>query len=122
MVINQFGRRDLTTYDRSVLALKLKPIIAAKAKEKQEQGINQYSLCQKSDKPSIDTKKEVAKAAGVSHDTIAKVEKIEAQATPEIKTALRAGDLSINAAYKQIKRADGRINHGARQCNCSAAT
>lgn len=43
MVINQFGRRDLTTYDRSVLALKLKPIIAAEAKEKQaEYHGNQY--------------------------------------------------------------------------------
>ena len=32
---NQFGRRNLSAYDRSVLALKLKPIIAEKAKANQ---------------------------------------------------------------------------------------
>jgi ParB-like chromosome segregation protein Spo0J len=51
IILNQFGRRNLSKYDRSELALKLKPIVAAKAKERQEEGINQYSLCQKSDKP-----------------------------------------------------------------------
>lgn len=51
MVINQFGRRDLTTYDRSVLALKLKPIIAAEAKENLTTHTpNGYQGCQKSDK------------------------------------------------------------------------
>lgn len=106
MIMNQFGRRDLTTYERSVLALKLKPVIAAKAKENMlaTQNNNAASACQKSDK-QIDTKKEIAKAAGVSHDTIAKVEKIEAQATPEIKAALKSGDLSINAAYNKVQQA-----------------
>lgn len=30
---NQFGRRNLSAYDRSILALKLKPVIAAKLKK-----------------------------------------------------------------------------------------
>jgi hypothetical protein len=34
IILNQFGRRNLSTYDRSVLALKLKPLIAAEAKER----------------------------------------------------------------------------------------
>ena len=57
-----------------MLALKIKPVIAAKAKENMlaTQNNNAASACQKSDK-QIDTKKEVAKVAGVSHDTIAKV-------------------------------------------------
>lgn len=76
----------MSAYDRSVLALKLKPIVAAKAKEKQiESG---GAVPQKSVKPPIDTQKEIAKAAGVSHDTIAKVEKIQAKATPEVKAAV----------------------------------
>jgi len=68
-------RRDLSAYDRSVLALKLKPLIQAEAKRNQG---TRTDICQKSDK-SIDTKKELAKAAGVSHDTIHKVETIEAK-------------------------------------------
>lgn len=34
IIKNQFGRRNLSAYDRSILALKLKPVIAAKADER----------------------------------------------------------------------------------------
>ena len=97
IIKNQFGRRNLTPYDRSLLALKLKPLIAEKAKEKQIEAGG--AVRQKSDKAVIDTKKELAKVAGVSHDTIHKVEKIEAEATPQVKQAVRDGKLSINQAY-----------------------
>ncbi len=60
-------------YVRAELALRLKPVIAEKAKEKQSEAGG--AVRQKSDKAAIDTKKEIAKAAGVSHDTIYKVEK-----------------------------------------------
>jgi hypothetical protein len=40
--------------------------------------------------------------AGVSHDTIAKVEKIIAGAEPEVVEATRKGEMSINAAYKTV--------------------
>ena len=97
IILNQFGRRNLSAYDRSILALKLKPVIAEKAKEKQIEAGG--AVRQKSDKAVIDTKKELAKVAGVSHDTIHKVEKIEAEATPQVKQAVRDGKLSINQAY-----------------------
>lgn len=35
IILNQFGRRNLSAYDRSILALKLKPVIAAEAKKQQ---------------------------------------------------------------------------------------
>ena len=96
IIKNQFGRRNLTPYDRSLLALKLKPMIAEKAKKKQASHTEQGY--QKSDKAEH-TAKELAKVAGVSHDTIHKVEKIEAEATPQVKEAVRKGELSINQAY-----------------------
>ncbi|MBR3272904.1 MAG: hypothetical protein IKF98_03205 [Clostridia bacterium] len=102
IIRNQFGRRNLSAYERSRLALKLKPVIAAKAKEKQR--ASGGAVCQKSDKPVIDTKRELAKVAGVSHDTIAKVQKIEAKAEPEEKEALRSGDASIDQVYQRIRR------------------
>lgn len=98
IITNQFGRRNLTPYDRSLLALKLKPIISEKAEKNLH--LSEGKGCQKSDKVNaIDTKKELAKIAGVSHDTIHKVEKIEAEATPQTKEKLRKGELSINQAY-----------------------
>jgi hypothetical protein len=102
IIMNQFGRRNLSTYDRSVLALKLKPLIAEKAKQKEHE---RKMTSQKSDEshfPEIDTKKELAKVAGVSHDTIHKVEVIEAKATPALKEDVKNGDLSINKAYQIV--------------------
>ena len=101
IIKNQFGRRNLSAYDRSVLALKLKPAIAAKAKARQVEAGG--AIPQKSAKPPIETRQELATVAGVSHDTIAKVEKINAEAPPEIIAALRAGSLSIHAAYMAVK-------------------
>lgn len=108
IILNQFSRRNLPLYERARLALRLKPVIAAKAKENQGQ---RTDISQKSVK-STDTQKELAKVAGVSHDTIAKVEKIEAQATPEIKTQLQTGEISINQAYQTIKQPHVAMNSG----------
>jgi hypothetical protein len=64
----------MLTYDRSKLALELEPLIAGKAKEKQVESGG--AVPQKSAKPPIDTRAELATLAGVSHDTIAKVKSI----------------------------------------------
>jgi N6-adenosine-specific RNA methylase IME4 len=107
MILNQFGRRNLSNYQRSVLALQLEDVFRDKAKENLKvSGENFGKGCQISDKPieKIDTKKELAKVANVSHDTIAKVKKIEAVATPEIKDKLKNGEISINQVYQEIKK------------------
>jgi N6-adenosine-specific RNA methylase IME4 len=105
MILNQFGRRNLSNYQRSVLALQLEEVFSAKAKENQAIQFKGSSLIQKSEevKPIVAIK-EVAKVANVSHDTIAKVKKIEAVATPEVKAQLSTGELSINQAYQEIKK------------------
>lgn len=103
MITNQFSRRNLTNFVRAELALKLKPLIAAKAKE--NQGIR-TDLRQNSDKSvlPVDTKKEIAKSAHVSHDTIAKAEKIIEKGTEEQKAKLRSGDESINKVYNDVRK------------------
>ena len=100
IIKNQFGRRNLPAYERARLALRLKPIIAERAKENQGE---RTDICQKSDRSSIDTKKELARAAGVSHDTIAKVERIEKQAPKPVINASRSGAISVNTAYQVAK-------------------
>lgn len=105
IILNQFGRRNLPMYERARLALRLKPVISAKAKERQQGGQGGVLLSQKSvEAKPVDTQKELAKVAGVSHDTISKVEKIEAVATDETKEQLRKGDISINQAYQTVRR------------------
>jgi N6-adenosine-specific RNA methylase IME4 len=105
MILNQFGRRNLSNYQRSVLALQLEEVFSAKAKENQK--LSEGKGIQKSEYlkgPEVVTIKEVAKVANVSHDSIAKVKKIEAVATPEVKAQLSTGELSINQAYQEIKK------------------
>lgn len=110
IILNQFGRRNLTIVQRGELALKLKPIIQKKAKKNQEatqlvgKGIQKKSMVnQNSDKP-IDTCKEIAKLAGVSHDTIWKTEKILNEGTQEQINRAREGGKgnSVSAIYKEV--------------------
>lgn len=105
MIRNQLGRRNLPNYERARLALRLKEAIAAEAKANQERTA-ENRVRQISDKQSIDTKKELAKVAGVSHDTIHKVDVIEQKAPDEIKEQLRRGEVSINKAYNAIRESE----------------
>lgn len=100
IINNQFSRRNISNYDRSVLALKKKDIIASQAKENQGMRIDIRPTLARS---SIITREEVAKEAGISHGTISKVELIERKAPEEIKEKIRRNELSINKVYKDIK-------------------
>ena len=86
---NQFGRRNLNNYQRSVLALSMEELFKEKAKGNSVlSGENFGKGKQNSANPieqiqPIETRKELAKLANVSHDTIMRVKKIEATATPE---------------------------------------
>lgn len=106
IIKNQFGRRNLPAYERARLALRLKPVIAEKAKEQQlsclKQGNTVPQNSAKRETP-IETRQELAKIAGVSHDTIAKVEHIEQKAPDPVVMASRKGDVSVNIAYQVTK-------------------
>ena len=100
IIKNQFGRRNLSMYDRSLLALKLKPMIAKEAKKRQAQA-GRGEEVQKS--AQAKTRDELAKVAGVSHDTIHRVETIENSDREDIKEAVKSGGMSINQGYREIK-------------------
>lgn len=102
IILNQFGRRNLSAYDRSVLALKLKPVIAEKAKAKEQERKTTYQKSEKSNMPTTNTTKELAKVAGVSHDTIHKVEAIQNSGNQQLIDDVREGRESINSGYQRI--------------------
>ena len=104
IIRNQLGRRNIPKYVRGELILRLKPVIAEKAKENLHQG---QEPLQKSVNP-VNTQKELAKLAGVSHDTIHKVEKIQAEASEDTKQKLRKGDISINQAFNRLPSQQNR--------------
>ena len=95
IILNQFGRRNLPAHERARLALRLKPMIAEKAEYRM--------LNPMQNSAQGTTRDELAKVAGVSHDTIAKVERIEADAPVPVVEASRKGEISVNAAYQVTK-------------------
>jgi len=111
IIRNQFGRRNLIAYDRASLALKLKEFIAAKARVNQGVRTDISQKSAESLKP-IDTREEIAKIAGVSHDTISKVETIQEQGTPEQIVRIKSGEASINQVHNEIKHPHVANNSG----------
>jgi DNA modification methylase len=108
MINNQFGRRNLSNYQRSVLALQLEEVFSAKAKGQQGKRTDLLAMLPKSE--PINTRKEIAKIADVKERTLGKVKVIEAKAPEEVKEKLSTGELSINQAYQEIKKEEKKIN------------
>lgn len=95
-------RRQLNSFQRTELALKSKPILEAIAKRNEsiggKGGRNLTPLGR------VDEK--IAERAGVSRDTVRKVEKIleNKRISDEVKEDLRLGKVSINEAYKMVEQ------------------
>lgn len=96
--LSQFGRRNLDNYVKGSLSLRLEEYFKEKAKENKVKAaeimnskIGNSTFLQKSaetfenkEVKKIDTRAELSKIAGVSHDTIYKVKEIKSQTPAEI--------------------------------------
>ena len=108
IIRNQFGRRNLSAFVRTQLANRLKETIAARAKAMQlRKPVG--SVVQMSAQQNTKTREQIAKVANVSHDTVAKVERIDLATSEGLVShatieKLRSGDISINHVDKQIKK------------------
>jgi hypothetical protein len=103
MILNQFGRRNLSNYQRSVLALELKKVFKEKAQERMLSGKPTQILGEGSKKEN-ETNSKIGEIANVSHETIRKVEAIEALASEDVKEKLATGVTTINKVYQDIKK------------------
>lgn len=111
IIENQFTRRNLSRYDRGVLALQLEEMYAAEAKKRQG---TRTDIPQKSAESfkGGETRDKVAAIAGISHDTLRKVKVIETEAQGgnptaiEAREAVKSGKKSIHKAYTEV-RANG---------------
>jgi|TARA_X000001388_G_scaffold10193_1_gene6316 N6-adenosine-specific RNA methylase IME4/anti-sigma28 factor (negative regulator of flagellin synthesis) len=112
MILNQFGRRNLSNYQRSILALQLEEVFSKKAKE--NLGRNQYSSLANLPNTKINTRQELSKVAQVGERTLGMVKKIQEKATEEVKAKLSTGEVSINSAYQDIKKEENKKNRLAK--------
>jgi len=127
IIKNQLGKRNLTDYDRGVLALKLKETLSLKASKKKSEEMRRMNERKKQDQPKntpkedqnngtldlshigqteekIDALKTAAEIAGVGRSTMAKIEKIEKEAPIELREQVRKGNITINKACHKIKQ------------------
>lgn len=106
---NQLNRRNISPYQRSVIVLSLEGEFKAEARERQKGGQGGILLPQKSweakpaDRHDRETVGQLARQAGVSHDTISKVKFIEQHGSEDIKAKCAAGERTINRAVREIK-------------------
>lgn len=123
MYENQLGRRNLEPFRRAEMALKVKPYIEERARERARANLKQNTENAQhfSDSQKISTNTEVqnsaprekglktveklAEKANVSRNTIQRVEKILEKAEPEVIEKARSGEISINQAYQTVKPA-----------------
>ena len=74
------------------------------ARRNQSAGGQEKKLCLNSDKADILA--DVAKKSGVARNTVSQARKVFDKGTPELKNKLLSGDVSIHAAYQEVKKAE----------------
>lgn len=117
MIDNHLGRRSVSDFQRGILALRKKEIIASRrARKTQASGAAVVVTASEAAGPAQDalpagsdeqiaeddgppwSREEVARAARVSPATLSQIEKIQKTAAPELVEAVKTGTISINAA------------------------
>ncbi|MGV3741792.1 MAG: hypothetical protein ACO1NO_05745 [Burkholderiaceae bacterium] len=100
MIDNHLGRRSVSDFQRGVLALRKKEILAARMTKEQAPAAEKKEV-DAAAKPAAApplTREAVARAARVSSATLGNIEKIKKAAVPELVSAVKEGVISINAA------------------------
>lgn len=122
IIRNQFGRRNLSAFQRAELALKLEPLLKPVARDSQLANLKQSKPAAEGENsrpreisPKIGvgsssaskrdgkTDEKLAVMAGVSSNTIRKARVIANEGSEEVKEQIRAKKLSINKAYEAIR-------------------
>lgn len=97
MLEQQLGRRNLSDAEKYEIVQKFKSVFEWRAKQNQSLGGKGSSNLTK-----VDTRKEMAKAVGVSTGTYHKMDKIMKSNNEEVKDELRKKKISVDKAYQEI--------------------
>lgn len=101
MIDNHLGRRSISDFQRGVLALRKKEILAARtppaASSEPGRDTSEAAPGSAGSGPAW-TREALARAAKVSSTTLGQIEKIQKTAAPELVGAVKSGMVSINAA------------------------
>ena len=107
MIDQHLGRRSVSDFQRGVLALRKREIMADR-KARATTSTDTEAATTTPDTPEaaaalpapspLDSREAIAKAARLSSSQVVMIEKIQKQAAPELVAAVKSGTISINAA------------------------
>ena len=107
MIDQHLGRRSVSDFQRGVLALRKKEIIAERKAAAKDAALRAEVLGEASPidgtpaaaaEPPLKSREAVARAAKLTPGQVTMIEKIQKQAAPELVAAVRSGEISISTA------------------------
>jgi len=106
MIDQHLGRRSISDFQRGVLALRKREIVADRRARSAAQAPAVETEAPAEASPAtapaaadaLDTREALAKAARISSSQVVLIEKIQKRGAPELVAAVKAGAISINAA------------------------
>ncbi len=105
MIDQHLGRRSVSDFQRGVLALRKREILAERRAQATASPAETTAATDSNETPAppsppepLVTRDALAKAARLSSNQVVMIEKIQKQAAPEVVAAVKAGTISINAA------------------------
>jgi len=102
VIDNNLARRSVSDFQRGMLALRKKEIVAARAAQRAAEAPPEQAPedagADDAGNPPWSTREDVAKAARVSANTLSQIERIRKTAAPELVDAVRSGTISVSAA------------------------
>ena len=121
MIDQHLGRRSVSDFQRGVLALRKREIVAArraKAAEHAPAPSDAAPAEPAADDQAMATREALARVARLSSTQVKQIETIQQKATPEVVAAVKAGDISINAAAAgkdELKQAAKRVREAKKK-------
>ena len=108
MIDQHLGRRSVSDFQRGVLALRKREILAQRQAQPADTGPAEPATADApaaeaadaavATTPALKSRADIARAARLSSNQVVMIEKIHKQATPEVVSAVKTGGLSLNAA------------------------
>lgn len=100
MIDQHLGRRSVSDFQRGVLALRKREIMTERRAHAAaaEPPAGSPEAAELPAQHALQTREAVAKAARLSSSQVVLIEKIQKQGAPELVAAVKAGEISINAA------------------------
>ena len=102
MIEQHLGRRSVSDFQRGVLALRQKDILAerqmSQSSASADSSSSEEAPAETGIRAPLSGREAIARAARLSSNQVVLIEKIQKQAAPEVVAAVKSGSISINAA------------------------